>query len=1267
MNNAFPGLQNLLGLPGMFEMQRYMSRLAPEEGRKKYFRVMDPLRTAAAFAGLLTVPELQSNCARIEMLVHQALALGRGVKKPSAAWIAAQFKDIGRGVAGRLEDPAEDVFVTYCSTSSGGYRVLEGVWESASFFLQRFVNVVEGMPPGERYDALKRSVLALLRLSDLVCERSSLSRYQLGADQKQRELPPAIVAGISSLRRRVRFSLGELAQAGIDVDALAPFAFAPDAREGLLDAELGHSALERRPIVFAQGEAFLLLPTAVSAAIRRLVLETVDAIDQRETFLAQLGKDYLKLFANTPVLGERLGARMHFHRTSRSALAGGTIQIDRGRYLDIVLVLDTLEEVENTGIIGRNTDIGQVTADLECWFANAQRQVRQDPDFVEALTILVTCGIGRATAHSVPKIQAPNWRFETLSAPEFCTLSWANGFEPLSLWRMLDGQDALGRANVHLRNVNGLLNLAASVRELGGHLVPHRDLPDDFSDPSQPRMLMLPQNALRSLRHEVASDQDVHVQRDVHGRWHTVRRQRDRIFKEDAKDPVYISDEPRERRGTAGLVLGAARAWWFDVVVPDDLAAGAAQDYWLTVQTWLVRAVPVLERRLPELTSGPVLVDVDFRSAAAAREQRGRGQDYAEIRESLSFELDGQAAIVRVTVGEAFESGGFHVENIAEQALIGILVDGFAALAGVTLEPGETEALVQEIAPDPMARQRHMFSRATFLDFVRSSLPARPLVIDEGDDALLRLELGWKAHDRADGPWIRGKAECLDFLNRLVARLEWELCDELRAFDRQDLIKTLLRHHEIASVVSKRWKRTAGAVLALRSNKEAVRDTITEQAAQRAELSQTARTLIELAVCEAPIGGGRRAGKLDLSRLLAKVALLMTLSGWSSAIRWNVMEPTLKIAPLGDILARLDFVDEILGPFARAFSDVSVNTAIERYGDNLREAEVQPTVERDSDAKFYAALRIETGASFDDYRLFVDAVENLGVGTGQAVLTLKRSALIGLGNEDRKLSVESSQQILDTLTLRPRDGWRGEVEGIDPRDLQLWRYRRRTSVLRKPIVQIDREDDPTMLVAPGLLRQGLLYTVGNFYDGSFPDWQLSKPMRSWQAVMADKRGRAFSIAVGERLRAAGWSVAEPDLKITKLLVKGFDVDHGDVDVLAWRADERRVLVIECKDVQFKKNVGEIAEQLADFQGEAVDGKRDYLRKHLDRMDLLGQHLPEIAKHIGWDAVDGLESYLVFKNPVPMQFALEHLKARVRVSTADGLLDVLAEGAIGGRT
>jgi hypothetical protein len=88
------------------------------------FARLDPIETASAFAMLLCRPELQSNCIRLESLAHLALAHCRGQQKPPRSIFVQAFATLGRGTCGRMEDPAEDVFVTSVATPRGNFRVL---------------------------------------------------------------------------------------------------------------------------------------------------------------------------------------------------------------------------------------------------------------------------------------------------------------------------------------------------------------------------------------------------------------------------------------------------------------------------------------------------------------------------------------------------------------------------------------------------------------------------------------------------------------------------------------------------------------------------------------------------------------------------------------------------------------------------------------------------------------------------------------------------------------------------------------------------------------------------------------------------------------------------------------------------------------------------------------------------------------------------------------------------------------------------------------
>jgi hypothetical protein len=287
-------------------------------------------------------------------------------------------------------------------------------------------------------------------------------------------------------------------------------------------------------------------------------------------------------------------------------------------------------------------------------------------------------------------------------------------------------------------------------------------------------------------------------------------------------------------------------------------------------------------------------------------------------------------------------------------------------------------------------------------------------------------------------------------------------------------------------------------------------------------------------------------------------------------------------------------------------------------------------------------------------RKFVDFVEDIGWRQGQAILTVSKSQLLDVKTSNAILSPETAANIVDALTLRSRPLWRDIPEGYNEKDRHPWRFRRRLTVLRKPLIQLDHNVDPTIVVAPGILRDALLYMVGNYHRGDFPRWQLKPAMRSWAGESRKRTGHEFNQAVASRLKELGWQ-AESEIAITKLLRKGFDRDYGDVDVLAWQPESGRVLVIECKDVQFRKTYGEIAEQLTDFRGEVRgDGKPDLLLRHLNRIEVITENLSQLGHYLGLTQVPQLEGHLVFRNPVPMQFAWTRMAQRVSLHTFAGL-------------
>lgn len=1218
----------------------------------------DPLRLAACFGTLLTAPELQGNCGRLEVLTHLCFSLARGTRKPTEKIITRLFRVVGEGMTGRLEDPAEDVFVSLVVTPRGNFRVLEGIWESAGFYTQRVVNTLEmaaNMDARAFMPVLDR-VYALLRLSDLVCERGGLRRYETGNAYPAEKLPSKILGKVRSLRARIRFTDNELVAAGISASDLAEFGFDPTSRFNLSSDCVGHSALERHPVVCRNGEFHLLLPTAVTAAIRRFVTERMEMTKLRDFFSGLLAYEIAIALNRITLLGDRTGAPVEFKKTDNGLIAGVMFNADRGRFMNFVFFADTLAGFDaNGGLIGAypTRNAAGLTADIEKWIDHAYEAARKTSGFRDGITLLVGCGIGRGMLDVSPKPKWENWRVEFISAPDLFTLSSVPDFKPLSLWRLLTGRDGVGALGIHLWNVNGLLNLVGWARSLGGHLVPHADMPAEFGSGDGEKVILVEQNALLRVRQEVAEKEDRHALLTIDGRWVPTQRDGQSIFDEDLGRPFYVSEDFEGRWPTA-VYETARRPWWVQLETSDETNGHFAYHRYQMLRTWLCRAAPVLDAAFPQLPPGPILWKARFEGDLGDRAGSGKHEFMAVEQALLFLDVEIGASTISIVGKAGFEDAIFNPVNVAERALVTRVVEGVARLANTPLDEEAREALVSEIIPSPEARQSHAFNARNFRDFVKHSIWPSPVKIDEDDVAAMKLGLGWRNRARSEGGEITGREACTTYLNGIVRLLEDDICADLRAFDRRSVITFAFMNHEAAVSNRDNWRRTASAVMALHKDKEATLGTIAHHEAELNAIYQATRLMIEFAVCECPLEGGMKPGELDMSRIMGKIMMTRGLGGWSDSIRWQAMEPLVRIRPLGDIHANVTFQEEILNPYGRTMTDALVQENIENYARNLREPSVVPTEVSQIEEDFIAAFEEQFGTSITVARSLIDRIEDMGIEHNRPVLMLKRSDVLALSDGKDASYTDGIKRLLEFLTLRGRPRWRDVPEGYQEKDLFPWRFRRRLSVLRKPFVQLNDAEDPTLMVAPGILRDGFAYSFRNYYAGDFPRWQLTPKMKAWAGKARNKTGKEFGVEVAARLRELGWQV-ETEVRVTKLLGRGFDLDYGDIDVLAWKPELDRVLLVECKDVQHRKTDGEIAEQLLDFRGELDEnGRPDLLLKHLRRIELIKAHVPEIMKYLKLSATPELEGHLVFKNPVPMKFAWERMKERIQLHLSSEL-------------
>jgi len=1213
----------------------------------------DPTVTVPLLASLLTLPKLQSHCIRLEILVALAVVHCRGRKRANINQAIRWFFQIGKSQCVAGEDPAEDVFVSLVQDRNGDYRLLEGVWETAGFYTQCVLDVIATMPDTGQFGQIKKSVRALLVISDMVCEKAGLHRYQLGSDEHYSALSPQILPGRNALMSRVTITFAEIDERGITPDDIEPFFLHSHMRKELPKQQIGLSYLDRCPLIM-NGVTHLTvaLPSALSVAVRDYAISNIIEGGLVETFDGMLAQNYSKLFFDTPLLGGPMRAPVHWKKSGAHRWSNFYFKVDEGYFISFHLFLPSVQTHPDGGFKGVYRDEGALTEALQASIDEVLNHFEGEDDFKEGLVVLVGCGWGKGYATQVIELDHPHWRFESMSAADLVRLSWLGDMNPGYFWCIQDGLEAVGKAGVQIVNPSGILNLIGWIRSNNGHLVPHAQLPEGEISPERPLMLNPPLNLLRQVRADADHGYDRHRTLDNTGTWHDVQHvSPNPFFSSESERRVYASMDDVRGRTLTSVYEGALQLW-MSVAAPNISKREVEYRLWEMAGEWLHRIGNVLDER-GEATAEMrnLKVYVEFRDGDPQKEE-GDKPSIEDLFPLCIIEPHNEPNACKAVFQAGFLSGFRIAENVAERLFVRTLSRAYLHLLGVEVWDGEAEAIEALVVPNNDARSFHFFHAQQFMDYVRDTLPKELIAIDPVDDAATKIGLGWRVLEKGQSNKIEGREACTGFLRKVVDALLAEIFEALKAFDRLSALTRLVANCEKANAKTDHWKRTSAAVLGLHGDQPGTVDRYVEQVSKFTGASIASRILTEIALCVCPVEGGTQLSYIELSKLIARAALVVRIGGLSDAIYYNALAPELKISPLGDILFLDEFGRLVVEPMlARVIGESFIaNAPLQRR--NYEDPRVVPEAKGKISDEFWDIWNIEMGFDLDEARNIIGALEDKGIEGHTSIFRIKQSAYLTLVCSD-KVPEDVARRFLDQFSLSMRPRWDKPPKGFNGKDIYPWRFGRRLSFVTRPILKVDDSDDPLLLIAPDALRKGFAYVVDGAYSGRLEQaFFRTKEMRDAWLGKA-REGHTFNAEVAKALSEAGWQVRD-NIGLPELFNRKIERNFGDVDVLSWRPDRKKVLIIECKDLSLARNYSEIAALLSEYQGVEVEGEPDKLRKHLNRVALIQDNRGQLQRFTGVRE-PRVVSCLVCSGVVPMQYAKIDALANTHVG---GISDIL---------
>lgn len=1205
-------------------------------------------------SGLLTEPYLHANTIRIELLIHLIIAYGSGIQKVKfrqiKSWLNQKLEST---MFSKMEDPVEDVFISNVMTKYGNARIFEGIWESSDFYLQRIYNIIQTLPDKLNTRILISEVHALLRLSEKIASRRRLDRFIMGGGKEKGAIKIPSWEILKSLSRTITFSQNDLKQLGISPAELTPFIFNMNFRNQLGNQVIGNSALERCPIVYYAGRWLVLLPTAISTAVRRHVLEWMSRQGYNESFDQLIVMEYRDFLSKTSLLGAPIIKRkiLRPEKVASKLLLEVVKLVDEGRYLHIIVIVDSIEEYLNYGILSPDTNIEEISDTLNLRIQKTQSYFSKKEGFKQGLTILVGCGYGRPISFQQP-LETQDWWIEFLSAPDLQILSWESEGSPLILWKLIAHNRFLNDKGISITNVNGLLNLYGWWKETGYFMLP-ANIPFDGKTIN----ILIPTDCLAPIRQKVRKKCDIHVLPHPAGKFVSVRREAtDNYFPDETEKPRYASIEEAQSGVLLGAWIGKRSIWWVEAKPEEtQLSKELIFRIWEAVNNWLERAVPVLEQIFQNADNSIFLIVLNF---GKSKQVQVNPISEEELRSCISVTTNQKSRTIRIDFRDPFLGGFRNSKNYAEQTIIRAIIEGAFKFSGEAYSTESLDTIVRKIIPNEDARYIHMFEAVNFRDYIQNYDHPKKLFIDKDDEALSKLGLGWLVQERVEGNCFTSPAESVGFLNLVVDAISKRMRLKLHKIDRKDMIEKALRYLEGVEAYKQRWEYSVRAVLALRQDKVSSKAVAIQQIARCNANNIALRLVIEMALSECPLEGGEMVGELDITPLMVDALCMFNLGGWSDAIYKGVMDPEVRIAPNGDVLSHVGFRDDVIDPLGQQFGLTNIDHASSKYDKHFEPFEPIPTVKGRFPDAFLEAFKAEFGLSVDALRGVREALENLAVEKKKCVFVISKEEIMNCCNKSHLATSETTRIVLDRFSLWPRKSWNTTPKGFKQKDWYPWRFGRRLSLIALPLVQLEEGENPRYIVSPGLVGVGIAYTLSKYYEAQVEISEChTKEMRNWTDNEINRRGHAFAKQVFEVIQDLGYKALLEE-KVTAILNQNLSKDYGDVDVLAWKSGGDEVFAIECKDLNFAKTPNEIAEQLNRFSGQILlNGKRDELLKHLDRCDLLRANAIRLAQTIGLGSSDiSIQTVVCFNNPVPMQFMAKQFPS-VIFQTIDDLREI----------
>lgn len=338
-------------------------------------------------------------------------------------------------------------------------------------------------------------------------------------------------------------------------------------------------------------------------------------------------------------------------------------------------------------------------------------------------------------------------------------------------------------------------------------------------------------------------------------------------------DTIYASIDHLKSGVLAGVIESARGPSWLTMMPKGGSTPVRTLQYelWWGFIGLYDRLVTEIELILPKLSGMPIEIILDFGDFKSFDDL-----DPSKVPPNEEPELlTNDAGRVLIKFPSDFIYNFSHPENKGEKLVLNALAQGLVVLhlGSDRIDYAVLKIALDRVIGDEGIRVIHLFRSYYPLEYLMQVQKQDTTFLAHEDFVFSKLKLSDGCMPVKAEPVLKTKEECNNFLHKVVGKVWDQTRDLLKKFDRTELLRQLLAIHEAVIRDRDHWRRTAQAVIALYSLQDAYA-AAEERDKDRDLVALPVRAIIEMAICECPVAGGRNASQWDIDELLAKAALL---------------------------------------------------------------------------------------------------------------------------------------------------------------------------------------------------------------------------------------------------------------------------------------------------------------------------------------------------------------------------------------------------------